>query len=575
MKTKLIGALVVVFMFIMFGLSPVSASSPLRIFVNGQEAVIPTAPIIVDDRTLVPASLFAVPVFGVEVNWDRTAKQVRITNQAMQLILKIDSTNVLVNGQENSMEVAPRLVKGIPMVPLRFLCDTLGVQIKLAEDGKRIELIKAAQSVTLQIDQTIANVNQREVKLDVSPQLVEGRTLVPLRFVAEAFGAEVFWNGQTQGITVQRGQQMVTLQIGNLQARVNGREVCLDVPPQLVKDRTLIPVRFVAEALGAEVDWEATSRRVVITQPGNLKHVLAYYYGGSYQEFLANADKLNQVAFRWFETNGQGEILTKYPDSYESVLKFVQDKKIAAAASIFLSDPEQLHILLNSPENRRRLIDNALKLVDKDGYQGINLDLEMVKAEDRDGLNLLVKEFRDQLKPRNLELSLALPPKNADTKWFAAYDYTILGGLADRVVIMAHDLHWKGGPAGPIAPLAWVESVLQFAKTQIPSDKILLALGVYGYDWPERGTARSYTPAQLAELMCIYNVSPEWDSAAQSPYFTYRDSQEVNHTVWFEDDRSLRQKMNLPEQYGIAGISLWKLGNGFPEMWQAIERRIK
>lgn len=438
-----------------------------------------------------------------------------------------------------------------------------------------VSAVDPAQTITLQINQPTAMINDRPVKIDVPPQIIDDRTMVPVRFVGEPFGAEFTWDGQTQKVTVQRADQTITLKIGSPLAQVNDRQMQLDVPPRIVGDRTLVPIRFIAEALGMDVDWEPADQRVVITQPGDLPYVMAFYFGGSYTEFKAQADHLNQVSFRWFDTNEKGEINAQYPDSYELALDLARDKNITISASIFSSDSEQLHVLLSSKANRQRLIDNAMKIVEKDGFQGINLDLEMVRTEDREGLNQLVKEMRARTKPRNIELSLALPPKDSETDWFPAYDYEVLGELADRVVIMAHDLHYKGGQAGAIAPLPWVEGVLKYAKSQMPAEKILLALGVYGYDWPATGAAQSYTPAQLEAIREKYQAAAQWDQAMQSPFFKYRDEKKVDHTVWFEDDRSLRQKMNLPEQVGIAGISIWKLGNGFPEMWQAIEKRIK
>jgi hypothetical protein len=100
---------------------------------------------------------------------------------------------------------------------------------------------------------------------DVAPIIEQGRTLVPLRAIFEALGATVEWNGESQTVTALKGNLSVILQIGNTTAEANGKQVELEVPPQILNGRTLVPVRFVSESLGASVGWDDASRSVLIT----------------------------------------------------------------------------------------------------------------------------------------------------------------------------------------------------------------------------------------------------------------------------------------------------------------------
>ncbi len=100
---------------------------------------------------------------------------------------------------------------------------------------------------------------------DQPPVVAGGRVLVPLRGVFEHLGATVLWNPATNVVTAQRGDTQVQLVIGGRQATVNGRVVLLDVPATIVGGRTLVPLRFVSEAMGAQVDWDNATRVVTIT----------------------------------------------------------------------------------------------------------------------------------------------------------------------------------------------------------------------------------------------------------------------------------------------------------------------
>lgn len=111
-------------------------------------------------------------------------------------------------------------------------------------------------------------VNNRFLTLDVAPRIVDSRTLVPLRGIFEEIGATVTWEQETRTATMTRGDSVVTVTIGSKTATVGGASVTLDVPAQLSaasgNARTLVPVRFIAEALGADVGWLNSPQTVVI-----------------------------------------------------------------------------------------------------------------------------------------------------------------------------------------------------------------------------------------------------------------------------------------------------------------------
>jgi len=116
-----------------------------------------------------------------------------------------------------------------------------------------------AQSIAVNIDGHPVNFS------DTTPREVNGRVLVPLRGVFENLGANVDWNAGTQTVDANKGDTSVRLQIGNSMATVNGRNVYLDVPPRIIGGSTMVPLRFVSESLGADVDWQAQNRTVFIT----------------------------------------------------------------------------------------------------------------------------------------------------------------------------------------------------------------------------------------------------------------------------------------------------------------------
>jgi len=107
-------------------------------------------------------------------------------------------------------------------------------------------------------------VNGNALTLDQPPVSIGGRVLVPLRGIFESLGASVSWNAASQSIDARRGTTVVHLTLNSSSAIVNGSAVALDVPAQAINGRTLVPLRFVSETLGASVTWDAASRTVAV-----------------------------------------------------------------------------------------------------------------------------------------------------------------------------------------------------------------------------------------------------------------------------------------------------------------------
>jgi len=109
--------------------------------------------------------------------------------------------------------------------------------------------------------------NQQLTFTDTQPIIEDGRTLVPLRAIFEAMGAKVEWNQDTQTAKAVKGSATVVLPIGSTSPTVNGQIQQLDVPAKIINGRTLAPLRFVGEAFGGNVRWEATTETIYITSP--------------------------------------------------------------------------------------------------------------------------------------------------------------------------------------------------------------------------------------------------------------------------------------------------------------------
>lgn len=139
-------------------------------------------------------------------------------------------------------------------------------------------------------------VDGQPVAFDVPPQIDNGRVLVPLRGIFERLGATVEWNDQTQTVYAQRGATYISLMSGSPQAIVDGQPVPIDAPAMVVGDRTMVPLRFVSQALGSIVNWDASSSTVAIVSAGATALPPSQSYGGPAQVPPSQSYGVVQVA---------------------------------------------------------------------------------------------------------------------------------------------------------------------------------------------------------------------------------------------------------------------------------------
>lgn len=146
--------------------------------------------------------------------------------------------------------------------PAEISINTNGGFIKIT-----ISATKVGKKVKLQVNSTKAYINDTETTMTVPPSLVGGNTMVPLRFIGEALEAGVDWNAEEKKVTYTLGSKQVIVWIGKKEAIVDGNPMIMTAAPVIVSGKTLVPLRFIGEALGASVEWIAESKTIFIYYP--------------------------------------------------------------------------------------------------------------------------------------------------------------------------------------------------------------------------------------------------------------------------------------------------------------------
>ena len=140
------------------------------------------------------------------------------------------------------------------------------VYAKWSANGEPTEDADVETKIVLVVNDKTAVVDGNAVTNDVAPIIVNGRTYTPARFVAESLGAKVDWNEATRTVTITKDDTSIVLIVDTTTAYVNGEAVKMDASAFIADGRTFTPSRFVAEQLGANVEWDEATRSITIIQ---------------------------------------------------------------------------------------------------------------------------------------------------------------------------------------------------------------------------------------------------------------------------------------------------------------------
>ncbi len=310
------------------------------------------------------------------------------------------------------------------------------------------------------------------------------------------------------------------------------------------------------------------------------KVVIAWVVKADTTSFLSlqkNSSLISIASPVWFSIDSAGNIISNVDSN---LLNFAIQNDIPLMPLIanqgFRTDVAES--LLSEPRVRERIADSILNLVLKGNYIGINLDFEGPFPGLRDGYTKFVELVCAKLHNygKIVSVDVVSKPQEKLTDWAGVYDYAELGEVVDYFVIMGYDYAGRLDPPGPVAPKWWVEETIKFAISNgVKPQKIILGIPFYGRWWRGNEQGRGIYYPQLKELITRYNLKKKWDGEAKSPYFKFKDENNVENIIYFEDEKSLSEKLDLVIKYNLAGIAIWRLDGEPDEFWKVIEIKLK
>jgi spore germination protein YaaH len=316
----------------------------------------------------------------------------------------------------------------------------------------------------------------------------------------------------------------------------------------------------------------------------NARPLAMFYYADDSlgtASLQAHADAITLLAPQCYELDRAGALHGQLPAGVLDVTRLAGLPLMPLVTNAGF-DRSTAHALLHNAQAQERALKYLAEVAEHDQYVGWQLDFEGIGPADKLAYTRFVAHLAAQMHRGHRLLSVAVVPRFSDIypdssapgfhtgEWGAAFDFRGLGRVADFLVLMAYDQHTPSTPPGPVAGYDWVRAALDYAVSRVPPSKLLLGLPLYGREWAETAgvtTSHSLAYRDLKRYLEDPSCERHWDDVAQTTWFQWRED-ETLRTAWFDDARSLREKLALIPLYHLRGYAAWRLGVEDPEFWQ-------
>lgn len=299
----------------------------------------------------------------------------------------------------------------------------------------------------------------------------------------------------------------------------------------------------------------------------------------------------------YLNTTSSGNNEYSIPQGYENIVSYFKGNKTKTHLSVYMDTSVKVETeggmtdicsaILLDPEQRARAVSSIVSELEADyreigenPYSGVTIDFEGMKGEAlKAGFNSFLTELSSVLKLKNRTLYVAVQPAAPDGFYYDAYDFRTIGRHADKVILMAHDYNattmpdnligsvfYRNTPVTPFDKVYYAMKAATDENTGVEdTSKLALAISFSSVGW-ELVNGKLANPVSVRPVpSTIYSrlksgAQMGYSEVYRNPYIDYKTEEGKNYFVWYEDERSVNDKLQLARLFGIRGVSFWRLG---------------
>ena len=454
--------------------------------------------------------------------------------------ISLEKNKININGSTKNTYAHAENKEGIIYVPITELEDVYGIEIKYLPDSK-----------VLTIDSTSKEQKKGIITKNVS---VKSST----KFISKTIdkvkkGSYVIVVSEDKGYTKIRTENG---KVGYVKTNKVANTVVVREEMQETKQiegKVNMVWDYYSEVASAPDRTGVTMDGVNVVSP-------AFFHLNTSCELTENVGTQGQAYIDWAHSNGY------------KVWPMVQN-----AGNGMLNVTSNI---MNDYNKRQKLINQIVNYCVKYKLDGINIDFENMKKEDKDMYSRFIIELTPRLKDMGIVVSVDVTAPDGSETWSLCFDRNVIGDVADYIIFMAYDQYGtSSNKSGTTAGYDWVNlSLNKFLKTEeIESNKIILAIPLYTRLWTEdcSGKVVKQSTVSMKNIDSILpsGVNKQWDDNLKQYYVEYQDGQ-YTKKMWIEDEKSLKEKINLINSNNLGGVASWEKGMETDNFWTFLKENL-
>lgn len=294
-------------------------------------------------------------------------------------------------------------------------------------------------------------------------------------------------------------------------------------------------------------------------------------------------DGVNVVSPAFFHLNSKGELTENIGQAGKEYIQWAHSNGYKVWPMVQNAGNGMMSVtseIMNDYNKRQKLIEDIVAACVEYKLDGINIDFENMKQEDKDMYSRFIIELTPRLKDIGVVVSVDVTAPDGSETWSLCFDRHVIGDVADYIVFMAYDQYGtSSNKSGTTAGYNWVElSLNKFLKTEeIESQKIILAIPLYTRLWTEDSSGnvikQSTVTIKNIESVIPSSVEKQWNDDLKQYYVEYKEGS-YTKKMWIEDENSLKEKISLITKNNLGGVASWEKGMETDNFWTFLKQEI-
>lgn len=482
-------------------------------------------------------------------------------------------------------------------VSINTISKTIDENIFYDKVATKVIITNSDEVIKLKVDEPKISRNFEYSDIKYPAKIYNQAVYIPINLFTDVYNINVEYNDETNTIVIDKKSSSdvnVTHNKVKVYEDINTSSKVLQIlntnNTVTVYDKALAHSRWykvktetgvVGYIAKNNVNLVSQDEEVSPEEVSNKEKIVMFWQYGSKVDSLGNSkvNGVNVVSPTWYELkNAKGEISSEFSQEYYSKAKEYGYKIwpiITNGIDSANYSAETTSTVMNSEYLREQLIKNILDVVKTNKLDGINIDFEVMKEEDRDLYTQFIRELAPLMKKQGATLSVDM--------YFVKYiDRSRVGEVADYVMLMGYDHRgsWSS-EAGSIAEVSWVEENVNslINDSNINPNKIVLGIPFYTRLWTikqgeDKPKTTVYDMKDCQDFIDKYDITTVWDEDAGQNYAEYTKGS-VTYKLWLEDKDSVKKRVETVNKYKLAGIAGWRRGLETSDVWEVINQNLQ